>query len=707
MSTVSNNAVRKSALAAATVLALSALSAPAFAGRVHLNGLDAPQGYDGFIVKYRNGSAQRRDSAAVAAALRQSVRAKIAGRLLALKHVRRLGIGADFVRAEQTLDRVGAEALMRQLAADPNVESVQVNRLWTHAMEPNDTRYGEQWHYSGVNGARVNTAWDRATGAGTVVAVVDSGIAPHAELDARNNLLPGYDFVTDAARARDGNGRDNNPNDEGDWFATGECGPLSVGRNSSWHGTHVAGTIAAASNNATGVAGVAHGARVVPVRALAKCGGSTVDIADAIVWAAGAPVDGVPANQNPAEIINLSLGGLSENGCDPSYQEAIDVAVARGATVVVAAGNSNLNVSRFTPANCANVIAVAAMDQNGDRAFYSNYGALLDIAAPGGENCSPQNRFLALDQSPGGTCVRQHDAQGVLSLGNTGAQRQGASTYTFMSGTSMAAPHVAGVAALMQSAVARPLTPAQIEQALKDSSRAIAAANCPGGCGVGSLDANAAVLEAIRVGGAAGGGNVAPVANFNTQVAGLTATFTDASADADGSIVSRSWNFGDGSAASSATNPSHAYAAAGTYNVSLTVTDNAGATHTKTASVTVAAASGGPQVYSNAADYAIKDLTTVESPIAVAGRNGNAPTAAKVTVAIEHSFRGDLRVDLVAPDGTVYLIKNYNSNDSADDVRGTATLNLSSEPLNGTWKLRVRDNYVNDVGKVDSWSIEF
>ncbi|MEH6419827.1 S8 family serine peptidase [Pseudomonas sp. CGJS7] len=706
MSALSNTVLRKNVLAATTVLALSALAAPAaHAGRVDLNGLDAPQGYEGFIVKYRSGSAQRRDSRAVADALRQSLRAKIAGRLLQIKHVRRLPLGSDLVRAEQSLNRTDAETLMRQLAADPNVESVQLNRLWTHAMEPNDPRYPQQWHYFGPNGARVNTAWDRASGAGTVVAVVDTGITPQVELSAANNLLPGYDFVSSAQRGRDGNARDNDPNDEGDWFAAGECGQAQ-GRNSTWHGTHVAGTVAAATNDGVGVAGVARGARVVPVRVLGMCGGSTVDIADGILWAAGIHVDGVPDNPNPAEIINLSLGGLTEDGCDATYQDAIDRAVATGATVVVAAGNSNVNVSRFTPANCRNVVAVAATDQNGDRAFYSNYGATLDIAAPGGENCSPQNRFLALNQSPVGTCVRQHDEQGVWSLGNAGLQRQGAATFTSMSGTSMAAPHVAGVVALMQSAVVRPLSPAQVEQALKDSSRAIAAANCPGGCGVGLLDANAAVAEAIRIGGGVGG-NLAPKADFTVQVAGLTATFADASTDSDGAIVSRSWNFGDGSAVSSAVNPSHAYAAAGTYQVALTVTDNTGASHTKTVPVTVAATNGGPQVYSNAADFPIADLVTVDSPITVSGRSGLAPSNAKLTVAIEHSYRGDLKVDLVAPDGSVYLLKNYNVNDSADDVRIATNLNLSSEALNGTWKLRVRDNARNDIGKIDSWSIQF
>ncbi|MGN7916632.1 S8 family serine peptidase [Lysobacter sp. 22409] len=703
MSTATNNGIRKNALAAATVLALSALSAPAFAGQVHLDGLQAPQGYDGFIVKYRNGSLQRRDTAKVASSLREAVRAKIAGRLIAMKHVRRLAVGSDLVRAETKLDRVDAETLMRQLAADPNVESVQVNRVWNHTMEPNDTRYGEQWHYSGVAGARINTAWDRARGAGTVVAVIDTGITPHAELSAANNLLPGYDFITDPVRSRDNDGRDNNPNDEGDWLALDrECNALSKAKNSSWHGSHVAGTIGAATNNAAGVAGVAHAARVVPIRVLGRCGGTTVDISDAIMWAAGLHVDGVPDNPNPAEIINLSLGGPSAQ-CDPAYQAAIDRAADAGATVVVAAGNSNIDVSGFTPANCNRVIAVAATDRNGDRAFYSNYGGTIDVSAPGGEICSPNLRFLALGREP--YCDVNHLEQGVLSLGNTGLRAQGVADYKFNHGTSMAAPHVAGIAALMQSAVAAPLTPAQVEQALKDSSRAIALAACPGGCGAGLVDANAAIVEAIRIGGAAGG-NLNPVANFNSQVNGLTVTFTDASTDNDGNIVSRSWNFGDGSALSAATNPSRTYAAAGTYNVSLTVTDNAGATHTKTASVTVAAPAG-VQTYSNDTDFAIKDVATLESPVTVAGRAGKAPSNATVTVAIDHSYRGDLRIDLVAPDGTTYLVKSYNTSDSADDVRLSQALNLSTEDLNGTWKLRVRDNYASDTGTLESWSIRF
>jgi len=200
--------------------------------------------------------------------------------------------------------------------------------------------------------------------------------------------------------------------------------------------------------------------------------------------------------------------------------------------------------------------------------------------------------------------------------------------------------------------------------------------------------------------------NVAPVAGFSSTTSGLTATFTDSSTDSDGTIASRSWNFGDGTT-STATNPSKTYTAAGTYSVTLTVTDNAGATNTKTASVTVAATgSNAVQTYTNTTDFTINDNATVDSPITVSGRTGNAPTNATVTVAIVHTWQGDLKVDLVAPDGTLYNIHNRTGG-SADNVNKTVTFNLSSETLNGTWKLRVNDNSTLDTGRIDSWSIKF
>ncbi|WP_057917985.1 S8 family peptidase [Lysobacter antibioticus] len=602
-------------LAVATAMALSAMAAPAFAGKVNIAGLTAPEGYDGFIVKYREGSAERRDALNVKGSLNRVAKAGIAGKARALGHVRRLAVGSDLVSAGK-LDRVEAETIMRELAADPNVEYVEVNRRMMPTLTPNDTRYNEQWHYFGANGLRANTAWDRSTGAGTVVAVLDTGITPHTELNA--NVLPGYDFISNAASARDNDGRDNNPNDQGDWYLAGECGQVRAS-NSSWHGSHVAGTVAAVTNNAAGVAGVAYGSRIVPVRVLGKCGGTTADIADAIVWASGGAVAGVPANANPAEVINMSLGG--DGACSATYQNAINAAVNRGTTVVIAAGNDNDDVANHTPGNCNNVISVAASDDNGDRAFYSNYGARIDVAAPGGETCSPNLRFLALGEEP--YCDVNHAARGILSTVNTGAQAQVAQGYKFSQGTSMATPHVAGVVALMQSAVAAPLTPAQVEQALKDSARAFAAGACPGGCGSGMVDANAAVAEAIRVAG--GGGGV----------------------------------------------------------------DNA------------------VKAYSNTTDVAINDLYYSYSSIAVAGRTGNAPSNASVSVDIVHSYRGDLSVALIAPDGSVYTLKNYNGQDGAANVKTSYTVDLSGEALNGTWKLRVGDHYEGDTGYINSWSVTF
>src|SRR5690606_15464034 len=160
--------------------------------------------------------------------------------------------------------------------------------------------------------------------------VLDTGYADHNDLDA--NIVPGYDFIIDEAVAGDGDGRDGDAHDPGDWYG---------GYASSWHGTHVAGTVAAVTDNGAGLAGVAYKAKVQPVRVLGHGGGYTSDIADAIVWASGGTVDGVPANENPAEVLNLSLGGDGSCAQDPVTQEAIDGAIERGVTVVVAAGNDN------------------------------------------------------------------------------------------------------------------------------------------------------------------------------------------------------------------------------------------------------------------------------------------------------------------------------------------------------------------------------
>ena len=231
------------------------------------------------------------------------------------------------------------------------------------------------------------------------------------------------------------------------------------------------GEVVPPSARVVGVAGTAFNSKVSHVRVLGRGGGYTSDIADGIIWASGGSVPGVPANQNPAEVINLSLGG--QGSCGSTTQNAVNGAVSRGTTVVVAAGNSNMNVSGFTPANCSNVIAVAATDQNGSRASFSNYGSGIDVSAPG---------------------------VGIMSTLNSGTTSPGSQSYASYNGTSMAAPHVAGVVALMQSAASSPLTPAQVESILKSTARALPG-SCSGGCGAGIINAQAAVAAATGGGG--------------------------------------------------------------------------------------------------------------------------------------------------------------------------------------------------------------
>ncbi len=423
---------------------------------------------DRIIVKYRT----QAGTAGAAAAQMRGTDLPAARFGVSLNRLRTTALGSHVLRVNRQMSLAEAERLAAEIAAsDPNVEYAEPDRIMRKVFTPNDTRYNEQWHYfEAVGGINAQAAWNKSTGSGVIVGVVDTGYRPHADLNA--NILPGYDFISDTMVANDGNGRDSSALDPGDWVNPGECGPgdPAAFEASSWHGTHVAGTVAAITNNSNGVAGVAFNARVVPARVLGKCGGFTSDIADAIVWVTGGAVSGVPLNANRAKVVSMSLGG--GGACGATTQGAINSARSRGASVVVAAGNSNANAANFSPANCSGVVTVAAVGRNGGKASYSNFGATVEVAAPGG--------------SGGGNSV--------LSTLNAGQMGPGADSYALYNGTSMATPHVSGVVALMLS-VKPTLTPDQVTSILQSTARAFPA-TCSQ-CGAGIVNARAAVDAAL------------------------------------------------------------------------------------------------------------------------------------------------------------------------------------------------------------------
>lgn len=297
---------------------------------------------ENLIVGYKSTASEA--SSNTAAADDAAAKGKKAGKKA--KFDRRLGTGAALVNLGGSVAPAEAADVMAQFRADPDVAYVEPDSRAYAMSTPDDTEYAKQWDlFEPTAGMNVPAAWDKTTGSGVTVAVIDTGYVAHS--DVAPNIVAGYDFISSSTAARDGNGRDNNPADQGDWSAAGECGTGSKASDSSWHGTHVAGTIAAAANNAKGVAGIAYNAKIQPVRVLGKCGGATSDIVDAITWASGGSVAGVPANATPAKVINMSLGG--SGACTATYQNAINAAVARGTTVVVAAGNSNADAAGFSP----------------------------------------------------------------------------------------------------------------------------------------------------------------------------------------------------------------------------------------------------------------------------------------------------------------------------------------------------------------------
>ncbi|NYV72832.1 S8 family peptidase [Streptomyces sp. UH6] len=415
------------------------------------------------IVGYKPGTPQATSDQAVKNSLHAQQRATPT-----YTFERRLATGAVLLSLPDNSPATALTAAAKQLAANPDVAYAEPDHILQTTAEPNDPRWGEQWdlwdEYAGMN---VPPAWPRATGNGVTVAVIDSGYATHSDLEA--NVVDGYDFLSHAPSARDGDGRDPDYHDPGNWAEAGACAPGTPARDSDWHGTHVAGTIAAQTDNAKGVASTAHDAKVQPVRVGGACGALTSDIAEAIIWAAGGTVPGVPANKTPAKVINMSIGGPAP--CATITQLAINYAVSRGTTVVTSAGNANADAATNQPGNCDNVITVAASDRHRNRGSYSNYGAAVEITAPGGT-------------------FNDNPADGILSTHNTGTTTPGQETYHALVGTSMAAPHISALAALILQL--RPdHTPAQVQDVITTTASPIT--SCGDDCGAGLADATAAV----------------------------------------------------------------------------------------------------------------------------------------------------------------------------------------------------------------------
>jgi serine protease len=409
------------------------------------------------------------------------------------------GVACDEVAAQASDANplVTMECVIEDLKESGEFEYVEKDWLYEHQMirrpnltnqpvtiTPNDPLFGLQWHYKSQGtaagqspgGAGFVDFWTEQDTQGSsevVVAVVDTGLQmDHPDIAGSANVVAGWDMVSDLDVANDGNGRDSDANDPGDL-----CPERNVFAN-TYHGTHVAGIVGAGStNNSDGVAGGAWNVKIVPVRALGKCGGKLSDINDAIRWAAGT----IPEfnelgeevwNENPADIINLSLGLFKT--CPASMQDAINSVTAQGVVVVAAAGNRSVPTEFFAPAGCQNVVTVAGGDARGFLAPYSNYGAAVDVLAPGGD--------LSRDDDGDG------NPDGVLSTKtaeNCEDPLTGAAVstcyYAYEQGTSMATPHVAAALALIKSK--RPdLNSEQLVSTLMSGISSIPENQCTGLC---------------------------------------------------------------------------------------------------------------------------------------------------------------------------------------------------------------------------------
>jgi serine protease len=585
------------------------------------------------IVAFKPDASVLRKHALAASGNAAGAQAMLAGRAgtLGTRIGRTLEAGAAVGTNAQVVRGSGVDAatLARQLAADPDVLYAVPNGRKQRVAAPNDPLYAAasagarpngpasgQWYLraptaSVPSAIDIEAAWLQSTGTGVVVAVLDTGVRfEHPDLGRAatgGQLLPGYDMVSNVAVANDGSARDSDPSDPGDWVTVAETGNSTFSgcqaSPSSWHGTSTASLVAAATNNTTGMAGAAPGAKVLPVRVLGKCYGDDSDILAGMRWAAGIAVPGLPANPNPAKVINMSLGGAG--ACTAAYQAAVNEITAAGVLIVAAAGNS-AGGPVSEPANCNGVVGVLALRHAGTKVGFSDLGPEISIAAPGG-NC--------VNITAGSACLYP-----ILAATNTGTTGPALAAWTdsfnATVGTSFSSPLVAGVAALM--AARQPsLTPAQMRSAMRASARPfpttgadngddptpVAQCVAPSGgeqlqcycnttyCGAGMVDAGRAVQA---VAGALARIDTSPA----SPVAGTAVSFSGANSlpAAGATLGTYSWSLVSGGGIvtgfTSATNASTAAvlpSAAGSFTVQLQVTDSLGNSNTTTTTVTVAA----------------------------------------------------------------------------------------------------------------------
>jgi len=510
---------------------------------------------------------------------------------------------------------IGSAELAARLSQDAEIEYAVPDRRRRIAMTPNDSRYlgGQttitpvvgQWYLRApsagvVSAINAEAAWNLTTGSGVVVAVLDTGVRfDHPDLAVK--LYPGYDFVTDVPTANDGNGRDADASDPGDWITSADLAGAdfdpaycSVG-DSSWHGTQTSALIGAATNNGVGMAGLGGDVMIVPVRVLGKCGGFDSDILAGMRWAAGLSVPGVPANAHPARVLNMSLGGVE--GCDAPYSEALTAINGVGVVVVVSAGNDGLAVG--SPANCPGAIGVGGVRHTGTKVGYSSLGPEVALSAPAG-NCVNET----------GACLYP-----LLTATNSGTTSPGANTYSdgnnISVGTSFAAPLVAGTAALMLAADST-LTPAQVLAHLRAAARVFPSSGAGAGvsacqapsstpqdsecycttttCGAGLLDANAAVARVVT------SAQLIPVVSYNASavtVGASVALDSSASVIPAGLTATPAWTIQSGASVASITSASNASTltlradAVGDVVVRLALTDTVDSMNVKTRDVTI------------------------------------------------------------------------------------------------------------------------